>query len=296
MGADVEKVYTFGMGNSLVGVVTEPEASQQKQGLPTVIILNSGLIHHVGPHRLAVEMARDIADQGYTVLRFDLSAIGDSQTRKANPSYQERAVGEIKEAMDFLGKQKGSEKFILIGLCTGADNAHRAAVADERVTGCVFMGGYAYPTRHTYFLKLMEKVKKVSGKLFIAGKWKNFIKKWLRKLKPRKQVISGPEADDSYFWKLPDKNVAIKDYAELISRKVHMLFLFTASELWMINYPGQIRDSFPTLDFEDLLDVELYRLSDHTYTFLSQRELLTARIRQWLENSYGQQRLEHDVR
>jgi len=68
----VEKVYTFGKGNSLVGVLTESDAGGKAANRPTVIILNSGLIHHVGPHRVAVEMAREIADQGYIVLRFDL--------------------------------------------------------------------------------------------------------------------------------------------------------------------------------------------------------------------------------
>lgn len=283
----MEKVYTFGNGNSLVGVLTEPEADRLLVDSPTVIILNSGLIHHVGPHRLAVEMARDIAGQGYTVLRFDFSAIGDSSTRKSNPSYRERAIGEIKEAMDFLGKQKNSEKFIIIGLCTGADNAHRAAVADQRVVGCVFMGGYAYPARHTYVLKFMERVKNITSKLFIAEKWKNFFKKCVRKIMPAKHSNNGSQSDDSYFWKLPDKKTALKEYSDLINRKVHMLFLFTASELSMVNYTGQIRDSFRSLDFSDLLDVELYRFSDHTYTFLSQRELMMNRVRQWLDKSFG---------
>ena len=281
----MEKAYTFGRGNSLVGVLSEPEADELPADRPTVIILNAGLIHHVGPHRLTVDMARDIAGQGYTVLRFDLSAIGDSLTRRSNPSYQERAVGEIKEAMDFLGKQKNSKKFIIIGLCTGADNAHRVAVADQRVVGCVFMGGYAYPTRNFYALQLMGKIKNYTGKLLVAKKWKNFIKKIIKKISPGKQGYGGPEADDSYFWVLPDKKTALKEYSDLISRKVHMLFLFTASELSMLNYTGQIRDSFRSLDFGDLLDVELYRYSDHTYTFLSQRELMMGRVRQWLDKS-----------
>lgn len=283
----MEKVYTFGKGNSLVGVLTEPEVARQQTECPTVIILNSGLIHHVGPHRLAVEMARDIAGMGYTVLRFDLSAIGDSLTRKSNPSYQERAIGEIREAMDFLGKQKNSEKFIVIGLCTGADNAHRVAVADQRVVGCVFMGGYAYPTRRNYTLKLLEKIKKTSGKLLVAEKWKNLFRKFVRKIMPGRHAGSTLQSDDSYFWKLPDKKTALKEYSGLIDRNVHMLFLFTASELSMINYTGQIRDSFRSLDFGDLLDVELYRYSDHTYTFLSQRTKMMDSIKQWLDKSFG---------
>jgi len=284
----VEKVYTFGEGNSLVGVLTESDAGGKSVNRPTVIILNSGLIHHVGPHRVTVEMAREIADQGYTVLRFDLSAIGDSLPRKSNPSYQQRAIGEIKEAMDFLGKQKKSEKFIVIGLCTGADNAHRITVADKRVVGCVFMGGYAYPTTHTYVLKLREKTKKILRKLFVAEKWTGFIKKCIRKVVPGKHGESNSaQADDSYFWKLPDKDVTHREYSELINRNVNMLFLFTASELSVINYTGQIRDSFRSLDFGDLLDVEIYRYSDHTYTFLSQRKLMLTRVMQWLDKSFG---------
>lgn len=283
----MEKVYAFGKGNSLVGVLTEPEAEKQQADRPVVIILNSGLVHHVGPHRLAVEMARDIADLGYMALRFDLSAIGDSLPRKMSSSYQERAIGEIKEAMDFLGKKNKAEKFIIIGLCTGADNAHRAAVADPRVVGCVFMGGYAYPTLRTYVMKFAAKAEKIKSKLFIASKWKNYFKKCLRKIIPGKHKEHDQQTDENYFWLLPDKNTALKEYSGLISRNVHMLFLFTATELSMINYTDQIRDSFRSLDFGDLLDVEIYRYSDHTYTFLSQRKLMMDRIRQWLDMSYG---------
>ncbi len=283
----MEKVYTFGEGNSLVGVLTESDAGGKSANRPTVIILNSGLIHHVGPHRVTVEMAREIAGQGYTVLRFDLSAIGDSLPRKSNPSYQLRAIGEIKEAMDFLGKQKKSEKFIVIGLCTGADNAHRITVADKRVVGCVFLGGYAYPTTYTHILKLREKTKKIMRKFFIAEKWAGFIKKCIHKVLPGKHgERDSMQADDSYFWKLPDKDAVQREYSELISRNVRMLFLFTASELSVINYTDQIRDSFRSLDFGDLLDVELYRYSDHTYTFLSQRKLMIDRVKEWLDKSY----------
>jgi len=190
--------------------------------------------------------------------------------------------------MDFLGKQKKSEKFIVIGLCTGADNAHRIAVADKRVVGCVFMGGYAYPTTHTYVLKLREKIKKIIRKFFIAKKWTGFIKKCFRKMMPGKyRESNSPQADDSYFWKLPDKDTTQREYSELISRNIRMLFLFTASELSVINYTGQIRDSFRSLDFGNLLDVEIYRYSDHTYTFLSQRKLMIDRVKQWLDKSCG---------
>lgn len=70
-----EETCVFGSANPLVGIITHPEIDV---GLPTVILLNAGLIHRIGPNRVYVRLARHLAGLGFQVLRFDLSGIGDS--------------------------------------------------------------------------------------------------------------------------------------------------------------------------------------------------------------------------
>lgn len=281
----MEKAFSFGQHNSMVGILNEPVTTEQNKQ-PVIIILNAGLVHHAGPHRMTVDMARTIASQGYMTFRFDLSTIGDSAARKSRLSYEERAVDETKEAMDFLSSLSGSNKFIIIGLCTGADNAHRVAVADKRVIGCVFLDGYSYPTPRFYLYKILPKIHKFTQKIISLEKWVGLTKKIFKKLTTRNNADTGENVGEAVYWKLPPKEQAAKEYAELINRNVCLYFVFTEEQILSFNYTNQIRDSFNTLDFGNLLNVDLFALSDHTYTYLSQRELLFSGIKNWLSINF----------
>ena len=59
----------------LFGIVSEP---LQPTDRPTVVFLNAGLIHHVGPARLWVTLGRELASVGIPTLRLDLSGLGES--------------------------------------------------------------------------------------------------------------------------------------------------------------------------------------------------------------------------
>jgi cell division protein FtsW len=56
-----EKVLRFGLERGLSGVLAEPEGIEQVAGAPGVVLLNSGILHHVGPSRLYVRIARLVA-------------------------------------------------------------------------------------------------------------------------------------------------------------------------------------------------------------------------------------------
>ncbi|HHO68021.1 MAG TPA: alpha/beta hydrolase, partial [Gammaproteobacteria bacterium] len=71
-----ERVVTFGPERNLVGVLTQPD--QVRPDLPVLVFLNAGLLHRVGPYRMHVDLARQLAARGYASLRFDLSGRGDS--------------------------------------------------------------------------------------------------------------------------------------------------------------------------------------------------------------------------
>ena len=280
----MEKAFSFGQYNSMVGILTEPDTpGQNKQ--PIVIILNAGLVHHAGPHRMTVDLARTIASEGYMTFRFDLSAIGDSAARKTRLSYEERAVDETKEAMNFLSSLYGVNKFIIIGLCTGADNAHRTAVADKRVIGCVFLDGYAYPTPRFYLYRILPKAHKFIQKIANPKKWRRLVSKISKKITARGAADTS-EYMENVYWKLPPKEQAVKEYAALINRNVYLYFVFTEEQILSFNYSNQIRDSFKTLNFGNLLRVDLFALSDHTYKFLSQQKLLFAGIKRWLSANF----------
>jgi alpha-beta hydrolase superfamily lysophospholipase len=102
-----------------------------QSGKPAVLMLNAGSIHHVGPHRLYTRLARELAARGHAVLRFDLEGIGDSILRGAgreNHPYQPRAIADVADAIAMLRREHVSERFVVLGLCSGAYHAFQAGL------------------------------------------------------------------------------------------------------------------------------------------------------------------------
>ena len=134
-----EEAVLFGKSGSLVGVVTDPETSDDRGGRVAVLLLNSGFLHHVGPGAIYVKLARLMARLGFTSLRFDFSGIGDSGVRADSVPFERSAILEAQEAMDYLETTRGVRQFILMGICSGAAASFRIAYEDKRVVGAVLI-------------------------------------------------------------------------------------------------------------------------------------------------------------
>src|SRR6185295_20136065 len=99
----------------LVGIVTDPPGfvpSRSAGGPLGAILLNAGVIHRVGPSRLYVYLARELAALGCVAARFDHSGIGDSTVRRDGSSFEESSLVEAREAMDALQESRGVERFV----------------------------------------------------------------------------------------------------------------------------------------------------------------------------------------
>lgn len=134
----------FGREQSLFGILSEP-ATALPGGDPrsrvALLMLNVGTNHRVGPNRMYVKMARSWAARGYRSLRFDLAGIGDSRAAAGYSTtrlYSRGSTVDVQSAMDALGAL-GCDRFIVVGLCSGAYVAFQTARADTRVAGQILM-------------------------------------------------------------------------------------------------------------------------------------------------------------
>ncbi|MFQ6030820.1 MAG: alpha/beta fold hydrolase, partial [Dehalococcoidia bacterium] len=139
-----EEAVVFGPTRSLVGVVTDPAQASSMPPQTGVILLNSGLVHRVGPNRLYVKVARSLSRLGAVSLRFDLSGVGDSRVRQDNLPFPESSIEDTQEAMNLLSQTRGVERFVLLGICSGAINSFDVACRDSRVVGAVMINPLAY--------------------------------------------------------------------------------------------------------------------------------------------------------
>jgi len=112
----------------LVAVLTRPLEPAQC----TVVWLNSGSEHHVGPGRAWVEYARDLALAGYASLRLDFSGWGESPDRGRAPGrpYDQAGMDEVRQTVDAL-RRLGPGRIVVAGLCAGAWVGLRAALSVE---------------------------------------------------------------------------------------------------------------------------------------------------------------------
>ena len=110
-----EQVCNFGPNGSLFGILTTPDDDVRVDDAPIALILNAGIVHRVGPFRIHVDIARQLAAAGFSTLRLDLSGLGDSAPRTGKIEVDDRAILDVSDAMDFLQDETGVEKFTLLG-------------------------------------------------------------------------------------------------------------------------------------------------------------------------------------
>lgn len=271
-----ERPLYFGTGRNLLGVLTIPE--HPEPGAPAVVLLNAGLLHRVGPNRLHVDLARRLAARGISCLRFDMSGVGDSELQGGGMLDIERTRSETIDAMDALHEMLGTERFVLIGLCTGAFNAFRAALVDERVSGCVLLDGYGYPTLRSRFHHYRRRV-------FELDRWSRFIS---RKLGRGRATNRSDDTDLVVFEnEVVPKERFGRELSTLIQRNVRLLFVYTALGPLSYYYAEQLQDAFPKIDLERSATVLFYPDADHTFTLPGNRNRLLDEIEAWFGTQFS---------
>ncbi len=127
--AIVEYVASIGV-EEMFAVCTEPLTNRRPF---TVIFLNAGMLDHIGPSRLWVELSRRWAGLGFRSMRIDLSGIGESPPLEGMTERITRSVHslrEVAEAVDFAAAA-GADDVVLVGLCSGAYQAMEIALTGQ---------------------------------------------------------------------------------------------------------------------------------------------------------------------
>lgn len=142
-------------GEHLVGIVHKP-AEPKRRGI--LMVVAGGPQYRVGGHRQLTLWARDMATDGYPVMRFDNRGAGDS-----SGNYQgfEHLDNDIRAAIDrFFEAVPELEEVVLWGECNAASAILFYAYRDKRVKGVVLLnpwvrteGGEARAILRHYYLQ-----------------------------------------------------------------------------------------------------------------------------------------------
>lgn len=123
-----ETIHQISSTPDLFGIMTEPVA--RPTSLPWIVMINAGAAYRIGPGRIHVAMARQLAALGYPCLRLDINGIGDSvaaDPEKENDTYAATAFRDVSLVCDYLHALEPARPIVLLGLCSGAYVAFQSA-------------------------------------------------------------------------------------------------------------------------------------------------------------------------
>jgi hypothetical protein len=280
----IERAVVFGPDAGIVGIVTEPDPTDAIPGTPALLMWNVGVQHRVGPYRIHVDFARQLARRGFTSLRFDLSGMGDSEVRQQSQLDHERALMDLREAMAFLEKRKGIRAFVPIGFCSSVDAAHSLSLQDNRVVGVCFLEGYAFRTRGFWM--------RYPLRLANLHRWRRVF--W--RIGPRlKRLKRAAEATLSAGHRAPEETVFTRPYPtqaqfgsdvrHLASSGKRLLFVYVGGDT-DFNYRGQLAEMAGVESFEGAVEIVYYSDADHTFFRVADRERVVARVCDWVARSF----------
>jgi len=270
-----EITHNYGAENNLNGIASIPDNINKKAA---VLLFNAGVLHKVNAFDLNINFKKTLLDTGALVFRFDLSGMGDSLKPSQNTTKEEQVMRDLTQTMDMLENKYNINEFIVIGLCTGADNAHKIAVIDKRVMGVVWLDGYAYATAEFKKLNTARYLKAAMtpDKLF------RFIKKKI--FKPNETASN---VEDNYVWVLPEKEKYKSEMKEIFERGCKSLYFYSGGVNDYYLYENQFYDSFNDEDFLSSVEVEYNINADHLYVIKKHRAAMLSRLAQWMEKYFS---------
>ncbi len=219
-------------------------------GRRAVVLLSSGRERRVGPHRLWVPWARRRAALGDVVLRLDVAGIGDSARRTLRDPdgtpelYDARCVDDVARAAAWLRREHGVGHCTVMGVCSGAFHAWRAALAGVDVQQVVPINPLTFHWRKGMSL---DPRSQAFGQIAIAANAGRSLldpQRWWKLLSGRANVgvitgaiaarlrhsvrLKGRDIARSLGWRLVDDLAA--ELAQATARGVAVTFVFSRGE------------------------------------------------------------------
>ena len=282
----------------LFGIVAEREEPQAAPERPAparlgILLLNAGAVHHIGPNRLYVEMARRWAALGHVVLRMDIAGIGDSRPRRAaaeNVVYSPHALDDVAAAVAFLRRQPGVDRCLPTGLCAGAYHAFKAALAGLPVAAIMPINPLTFFWKEGMSLdypahKVIEEAHRYAESLFRPESWGKLLRgqgrpRVVAEVIARHGValVARRIRDAARFVNRPLPDDLGHDLQGIARRRIPMHFVFAAGDPGFDLLRIQGGSTFPSLKGRHELTVDLIDGPDHTFTPVWSHPILLDRL------------------
>ncbi len=290
-----EEAVLFGSSSLLAGVITDPAKDAGR--LPAFIFLNAGVVHRVGPNRAYVRLARALAEQGFTSLRFDYSGIGDSGVRTDDLPPVKSVVLETREAMNLVAEKRGIERFVLIGICSGATISFLTAREDERIVGTALINAQGHLHGRDAELGAALRARTLTRHFwriaFLSSfRSKNWIKAFSGQLDPRRilQMMIGfpmraifKRGGGGGSAPQPKSCDAVAELRSVTDRGVKVFHLYSEGDEGLDYFNLVTKGRLPEVTSSPGSSLEIVRGANHVFTLMWSQEELVGSICDWAQ-------------
>ena len=277
-----EAAVLFGASKSLVGVVSDPSVGTPRAEV-ACIFLNAGFTQHIGPQRVYVLIARRLAAAGMVALRFDYSGIGDSPGRQDNMAFEDSTISEAQEAMSFLEATRGVRQFVLMGICWGADNSLRVAMADPRVVGAAAVDFYALPS-------VRNLVRSHRARLVDPRSWLGLLRGQSAAFgrivggvldAARRKMSRVEEVNSDGIMPVKSPAAIASELGEVVDRGTHLCLIYAQGAPSYDQFCMHFRGPMRVLEAAGGLRLEMFPQADHVFTLLRNQAGLVDVVADW---------------
>lgn len=263
----------FGRNQHLIGVIHEADNQPRPLG---ILLWNTGISHRIGPFRVHVDMAEKFAQLGFTVLRFDLSRLGDSDPGESDAAIQDVFTRDINDAAQVLEDQYQIKDFISVGICSGAVDAWYHARQDHRIKGMIMVDSFVYST-------FWHEFKFFCRRIFSRRRWQRLFQRTLMPWTRRRTLNPVNDFLDPNY---PDQAQAATDTQAMIDRRMEMLVLYTGGFHPWYSYKRQFKAMLSPVHFGKLLQLEFWPEVDHLFTLVEDRQRFLRLVQIWIQERF----------
>lgn len=282
-----------GAHTSLFGVVCRPLT--QSGVRPAVLLLSAGAVHAIGPNRLWVQIARRWARRGITVLRLDLSGIGDSPARAGEPAnvvYSRSAMADVAVAVEWLlGHDGGATRCHVMGLCSGAYHSFKAATSGLPVATALMINPLTYFWKQGAPLGDLKEYEVIAaGERYLTGlfrreSWRRLARGELDLRQIATTAVRVVARAVTLRWRsvaraigLPQSNDLAGELLRAADRGKTLNFVFATDAPGCTLLQQQGGSTVQRLKQQGHLALEFVDGADHTFTRSSSRDTLIQRL------------------
>lgn len=270
-------------GQRLVGIAHH-SARPNTRG---VLMVVGGPQYRIGSHRQFLLLARDLAESGIPVFRFDYRGMGDSEGVLAGFEHIQQ---DIRSAIDCFQIQiPGIKEVVLWGLCDAASASAFYASSDSRIAGLVLLNPWVRSEqgeakafiKHYYLRRLLSKAfwQKVLKGDFLVGK---SISSLLFNVRRVNHLSSG---DDDHST-VVDRPLGTRVYSGLSLFKGKVLLILSGNDLTAAEFKDEVNLSrkFKALLKQDRFQNDNLQEADHTFSRKTWRDQVSSKTIEWFNS------------